>query len=210
MTEQLEYTNYRQIERKRINMIPQSRLLVFMTGFCLGMMFFLFQRSYIVEESGLLDDEWMRQVQRVKLKKMDFLLYIKDVRLIQMILVFMASVSRMAKFFLYCGIGYMGFAAGVIMLTSVYRYDMKGLLFCFFIFFPHGIFYLLICWIFFYKVMGNSAYYEHNNSLIKQKKWYKWLTGILLIVIIFGFFMLGILTEAYVNPTIVQKIALFF
>ena len=208
MISQLEV---REIERYRDgseNIMVRSRVLVFMTGFCLGMIFFLWKKRYIVEESGILGQELFLQLTRINLEQYELLKYIVKCRGMQVCILILAACSRRINLMISMLLTYGGFAAAIFMLTSVYHFDMKGIVLCLLMLFPHGIFYLIFLCILFHKKESDDTKYYHKSRGIREKGFYKVLTEAIKWVVIIILFIVGVMTECYINPILVTKFAM--
>lgn len=188
-------------QTKQENTMPNGRILVFMTGFCLGMVFFYLSDKIFAKESGLLDYARICQLQEFTSHKEGLLQYVMSVRLRQFIFLLLCTTSVFGGILLYTILGWYGFELGILLFTAVYQYGVKGLLFCLLMFFPHGIFYLLIFLICIHKYGESNTKYYHKNVRINQIK------TVLLVLLLLS---LGILCETYINPGIVHKLSLFF
>lgn len=208
MISQLEMQEIGQRSNGTANIILKSRGIVFMTGFCLGMMFFLWKKKYIVNESGILGQELFLQLTRMSLEQYELLKYITKSRGIQFLILMLVSCSKRVNFLLSMLLSYGGFATALFMLTSVYRYDMKGLVLCFLLIFPHGIFYLILLIILFHKKLDDDTKYYHKSRGIKGIGFYKVLTEAVKWVVIIIAFAVGVIAECYINPVLVKRFAM--
>lgn len=208
MINQLEIQEIEQYRKVSENIVIRSRVLVFMTGFCLGMMFFLWKKRYIVEESGIIGQELFLQLTRISLEQYELLKYIVRNRGIQFLLLILAASSRRVNLMLSMLLTYGGFVTSIFMLTSVYRYDIKGIILCLLMLFPHGIFYLFLLCILFHKKNEDDTNYYHKSNGIKEKRFYKLLTEIIKWVVIIILFIVGVVAECYINPAFVTKFAM--
>ena len=111
---------------------------------------------------------------------------------------------------------YLGFGLGIVLLSVLCQYGIKGIFLGGMMFFPHGIFYLLIFLIIFYKIGKDDAKYNQkdmcekcilkgNRTIIKQ---IIFSMGDLLLVVML--LCLGVLSETYLNVWIMRKISLLF
>lgn len=208
MINQLEFQEVEQYRKVSENIMVRSRVLVFMTGFCLGMVFFLWKKRYIVEESGILGQELFLQLTRMSLEQYELLKYIVRNRGIQCLVLILAACSKRINLMLSAVLTYGGFTVAIFMLTSVYHYDMKGILLCLLILFPHGIFYLILLCILFHKKNDDDTKYYHKSNGIKEKGFYKLLTEIVKWVVIIILFIVGVMAECYINPILVRRFAM--
>lgn len=209
MISQLDMQEIEQYRNGRVNIMVRSRVLVFMIGFCLGMVFFLWKKRYIVEESGILGQELFLQLTRISLEQFELLKYIVRSRGIQFFVVILVACSRRVNLMISILLTYCGFMTAIFMLTSVYHYDMKGIVLCLLMIFPHGIFYLILLCILFHKKEDDDTKYYHKGIGIREKGFYKLLTETMKWVVIIILFIVGVMAECYINPILVTKFAMF-
>lgn len=180
---------------KEEHTIPNSAVCVFMTGFCLGMVFFYLSDKNFARESGLMDPVYIDQLQEFSAYQEGLLQYVALQRMKQFFTVMICALCRFRLVLMQGILGICGFELGILLFTAVYRYGASGLLFSFLLFIPHGILYLLIILRIMYIIKESDTKYFHKNSQIKL-----WGNIVLLI----GLFMLGILCETYINPHLMQ------
>lgn len=195
------------------NAMPDGRMLVFMTGFCLGMVFFYLNRRMQGDSdfnSGIFSPDNFSQIKNFLVYKGGLLEYVLGIRLSQFIFIVLCATSTVGSILAYGILGWCGFELALLVFASVYQYGIMGLLFSAFMFFPHGIFYAVVFLLVFNKSWKIDKNSSHNNGTIKPDSWHKRLVEVRNILIILVIFFFGILTETYINPEILKKIALFF
>ena len=195
---------------KEKNTIPDSRILVFMTGFFLGLVFFYFTGKQLINDSELLSQEYMETLKNFTINQREYLFYIVEIRMKQILFVLLCSLSIWACCCLYALLGFAGFQLGILFFAAMYQYGMLGLFYCIFMLLPHGIFYYLA----FVQVLSRKMENSRNNPLKnmgmpcnKARKIVENLKMILFVCVQLG---LGILSESYINPWLMKWILLFF
>lgn len=195
------------------NTMPDGRMLVFMTGFCLGMVFFYFSRGGETNSNPLtplLAPNQLSQLKNFEAFKGGLLEYVTITRLGQLIFLFLCSTSAIGGILAYSILGGLGFEFGLLMFSSVYQNGILGILLAIMLFFPHGIFYIIVFLKIFYKFWGIDKKYYHNNNAINSSSWHNKITELRKILVILTVFCFGILSETYINPEILRKLALLF
>ena len=182
---------------KEEHTIPNSTVCVFMTGFCLGMVFFYLSDKTFARESGLLNPTYIDQLQEFNANQDGLLQYVALQRIKQFLIVTLCAMNRFRMALMQGILGICGIELGILLFTAVYRYGMSGLLFGFMLFIPHGILYLLIILKFLNIIQQSDTKYFHKDSHIKQ-----W--GNLAVMI--GLLMLGILCETYISPYLMRGV----
>ena len=190
---------FREVQSNKEDTIPNSIICIFMAGFCLGMVFFYMSDKTYAKESGLLDTVHIRQLQEFKANKVGLLQYVATRRIQQFFLIGLCACSKMRRLIMQVILGICGFSLGIMLFTAVYRYRLMGLLLGIMIFLPQWIFYL---WAFgrgMHISMQSDTKYYHKISRIKS------LIDVISILLAL---LAGILCETYINPYLLQKIAM--
>lgn len=202
---------YRRLYYK--NTVPDGRVLVFLTGFCLGMVFFYLSGVKLIGEECLPAALSMENISR--LHDFDFnsaglLEYVADIRIGQLILLLICASGIAKRFFAYIILGWGGFEIGIVMFTLLYQYGLKGFLFSIMLLFPHWIiFFIVFCIIFFNGIESNVITY-HNPCTITWGDIHNRISKLKRIFLIIFLWCIGILSEVYINTEIIKKAAIFF
>lgn len=195
------------------NTVPDSRVLVFLTGFCLGMVFFYFSGIKLMGAGRLPAAFSMDNISR--LHDFDFYAaglfeYVTGVRLGQLLLMFICVTSTMRVLFSYAILGWAGFELGIMMFTLVYQYGLKGLLLSVLLLIPHWLFFFAVFLLLFNRYWSGDKTAYHNYGTITENGLQNKFTKVKRIAVILLLWLVGILSEVYINPEIIKKIALFF
>ena len=202
------YLDYRKLHYK--NTIPDNRVLVFLTGFCVGMVFFYLTRGKNASGGGLLDREHLMLLQNFEVNRPGFLEYVMGLRLKQLLFGVICALSSVGGLMAYFIIGWCGFGIGLMIFTLVYQYSMKGILLAFSMCLPQGIFYCILFLVIFRRYWVSDKKCCHNEATIKvegQRQRRETAKTVVLAVLLFG---MGILCEVYINPEIMRKVTLLF
>ncbi|MCM1184043.1 MAG: hypothetical protein NC337_11785 [Roseburia sp.] len=195
------------------NTIPDGRMLVFLTGFCLGMVFFYLSGGIKGNGdfiSGLFSIDSFSQIKNFLAYKGGLLEYIFGVRLGQFVFVLLCATSTLGAVLAYGVLGWCGFEFALLVFTAVYQYGVSGLLLSVLLFFPHGIFYALMLLLVFNKAWRADRGRNRGNPVRTRGGLAVRLTGLRNFLIALMIFLLGVLSETYVNPEILKRFALFF
>jgi len=202
------YIDYRKLHYK--NTIPDNRVLVFLTGFCVGMVFFYLTGGQKNAGAGsLLDREHLALMQDFEVNRSGLFAYVIGLRLKQFLFCAICALSSIGSLLAYSIMGWCGFEVGLIIFTLVYQYGIKGILLTFSMFLPQGIFYGILFLVIFRRYWGSDKKYYHNEVTIKGEQHQK-MEIAKTIVLAIAMFSIGILCEIYVNPEIMRKITLLF
>lgn len=187
------------------NTMPDARMLVFMTGFCLGMVFFYLCKSTGKNENpfdAVLSTERLEQLDSFLAYKVNLFEYIAGVRIGQLVLLMLCAASSIAAVLAYGIFGLCGFELGLMSFAAVYQYGILGLVFVMAMLLPHGIFYIGAI----LALFGSNSKPERQTD---KSKWHKRFDGFKKIAAVFLIFFAGILSEVYINSEILRKIAIF-
>ncbi len=202
------YIDYRKFHYK--NTIPDNRVLVFLTGFCAGMVFFYLTGGKNAGEGSLLDGEHLALLQDFEVNRLGLFEYVAGVRLRQFLFCVICALSSVGGLMAYSIMGLCGFEVGLLIFTLVYQYSMKGILLTFSMILPQGIFYAILFLIIFRKYWTSDKKSCHNEVTVKSEWHRQRLDRIKTVVLGTLMFCIGILSEVYINPEIMRKIALLF
>jgi hypothetical protein len=131
------------------------------------------------------------------------LLYIAGIRLKQLIFCEICALGCVGGFLAYALLGVLGFEGAVVLFTLSWLYKMQGFTIAVLMFFPHGIFYLIIYLIIFNKYWSNDTKYYCENTKGKIKSLQK-------AALIGTIFFIAIICEYYVNTKLMQKVIFLF
>ena len=85
------YIDYKKFHYK--STIPDNRVLVFLTGFCVGMVFFYLTKGQNVRTGSLLDSEHLALMQNFEVNRPGFLEYVMGLRLKQLLFGVICALS---------------------------------------------------------------------------------------------------------------------
>ncbi len=202
------YIDYRKLHYK--NTMLDNRILVFLTGFCIGMVFFYLSGGQNASGKSLLDREHLLLMQSFDINQTGFLMYTLGLRVRQLLFMVICALSSIGGLLAYSIMGWYGFEVGLMIFSLVYQYGVKGIFLTFSMFLPHGIFYCIVFLIVFRRYWSSNTKCCHNEETIKNRKLHQRMEAIKTILLILFIFCIGILSEIYINPEIMRKMALFF
>lgn len=202
------YVDYRKFHYK--NTIPDNRVLVFLTGFCVGMVFFYLTGGQNSSACSLLDSEHLALLQNFEVNRPGLFEYVLSLRLGQLVSGVVGALSSVGGLLAYSVMGWCGFEAGLFLFTLVYQYGLRGILLAFSMFLPQGFFYGILFLVIFRRFWSSDKKYCHNEMTIKSEHQHQKMEKVKTFVLVVVLFSLGILCEVYLNPEIMRKIALLF
>ncbi|MDE6621330.1 MAG: hypothetical protein K2K74_12755, partial [Lachnospiraceae bacterium] len=197
------YIDYRKLHYK--NTIPDNRVLVFLTGFCVGMVFFYLTGGQNAGVGSLLDSEHLALLQNLEVNRSGFFAYVLGLRIKQLVFGVICALSSVGALMAYSIMGWFGFEVGLIIFSLVYQYGMKGILLTFSMFLPHGICYGILILLIFRNYWLSDRKSCHNESTVKSERLHPKFETIKTVVLVLMLFSAGILCEVYINPEIMRK-----
>lgn len=195
---------------KEKNTTPDSKFLVFGTGFLLGLVFFYFAGKQLIEDTGVFSQANIESLKNFSMDESGYLLYIAGIRIEQCMFVLFCSLSIWAGGVLYTALGWCGFQLGILVYIAMYQYGMRGLFYCIFMLMPQGIFYYLAFVQVMNKKFESDKKYYHKNINITRKRETNISENVKVFLITLLLLCLGILSESYINPWLMKWILLFF
>lgn len=163
-------------------------VLVYMTGFLIGILYAnLMSRDYITS-IGILDNFFLEQYREMEINAAEFLWYVAYVRLLPVVLLFALGCTKLRKGVAVSYILWTGFSSGMILVAAVMKMGVKGIILCLISLFPQMLFYiaayLMLLWFLY-------AY--------PTVRWNPSKTVCFLM-----FMVVGIILECYMNPVIMK------
>ena len=192
------------------NTTPDSKLLVFGTGFLLGLVFFYFVGKQLIEDSGVFSQGDIEPLKNFSMNESGYLIYIAGIRIKQFLFVMFCSLSIWSGCFLYTALGWSGFQLGILAYAAMYQHGVRGMFYCIFMLMPQGIFYFLAFGQVMNKKFGSDKKYYHKNINITKNKAMNIGENVKTFLNIMVLLCLGILSESYINPWLMKWILLFF
>lgn len=198
------------------NIMRNKKAVAFMIGLCIGILIFAYEHIFSSDCADIIDVQQIKVIRGIDIKNSGVVQYIFHIRVKQLLLLILCSSSIIAPLFMYLITGYLGFGIGIVFLSALYQYGIKGIILGTMLFFPHGIFYLLIFLIIFYKIGKNGTkYYQkdiYENCIQRDRRtvFKRVVFGVGDLILVVMLLCLGILSEAYINIAIIKKAMLLF
>lgn len=195
------------------NAVPDSRALVFLAGFCFGMVFFYLSGIKLIGGQYLpsaLSADSIARLYNFDFNAAGLFEYVTYKRLGQLAFLLICATSFLSSAFSYAILGWGGFELGVMMFTLVYQYGIKGLLFSIMLLLPHGIFFFSVFLLLFQKYGKGDEKAYHNSDVITGGRAHNKFTKVKKAIVILALWLTGILLEVYINPEIIKKLSVLF
>lgn len=187
--------------------------LTFFAGMILGGFVVWWNKDKFIQDSYFLGEEVFKRFGYTSIYKEGFFYYIFKNRIEFFLLLVVSSFTSLMKIVFHFFVFWCGMSGGVIGITLLWKFGIKGILLFFGLFFPH-IFLYIPCFL----GLMNSLYKFQQPGKITTQYHYgvkyadkRAIASFLLLVLAFLFLLLvGILVESYVNPFVLKKITGFF
>lgn len=207
----VEYDRYKQMYHK--NTMPDSRALAFAAGFCLSMVFFYLSGIKLIDSGhfpAALSAENILKLSDFDFSAAGLFEYAALKRLWQLIFLFICTTSFLKNVFSYAFLGWGGFEFGIVIFGLSHQYGFKGMIFGVMLFIPHGIFFLISFILLFGKnIKGYKKDYNKYHYIMETGLHNK-VAKIKRTAVVLSFWLIGILSEVYINPGIMKTMAIFF
>lgn len=171
-----------------IQNVKKVLLGLFMFGFLVGIIYAnLFAKAYILS-MGIFDDYFLSGYRGTDLNTGEYIFYIARIRMIPVFLLGIAMCTNFKKIAGGICLIWTGFSGGLILTSSVLKMGIKGILLCLIGIIPHYICYIaaylmLLLYIFTYPDIRWSGTKSVSFLL---------------------FLLLGIISECYINPVLMD------
>lgn len=198
----------------------QGRILsgIIVLGFLSGLLFMHAGKKVLLENTGLLSENLLYAVKYAPVDSNAFFLYVLQKRLGYALILAVLSTTWLGLAAVWTCAAWLGLSFGMLVMASLLRYGLKGILLIAvgvfpqaFVYFPAAI--LLLRWsyefclsIYFPEKLRESGGLHGDKSgkyvLIRQK-------GVKFILLL-GVVIIGCLLESYVNPTLMLNLLKIF
>lgn len=186
--------------------------LLFMTGFCVGMLFFYLAGDAFSIEVGQMYIEILQQIKRMNPETEGLFMYILDKRMRQAFILGIMATGKLSKPIFYIVITVAGFTTGTLMLLAAYQLGFLGILVSVGMVFPQMILYFKVFQVLFeehyYGNHGNTRHY-HKGNMITQDSWHNIRDISIKFFKVIAYIMVGVYLETYINTWLLQKLLLF-
>ncbi len=185
--------------RFQISLSPKKRFLFsFVGGFMIGILYGgLFAKNYI-EQVGFMSDYFLLHYLKDEVDGNQLFPYLLKGRSISLFFLWTLGSSFLGGALIYLALLWSGFSVGIYLMAGILKNGVWGLGFCIAAFFPQGIFYILA-----FGLVLIQAYVLAGKRDIGRERIVRYL-GVLFVSFLLLF--LGVLTESYVNPSILKKL----
>lgn len=159
-------------------------------GFLIGILYTNMISSRYVTTGCIFDENFLKQYSQTEIIVEEYLWYILQARLLPLGLLCVMGCMKWKKILAAGCIAWTGFSGGVIAVSSVISFGIKGILFCIAGMIPqilfYGLAYVILLWYF----------YTYPNGRWNLKK-----TTVVVVAM-----AVGMISEAYLNPMLIKAV----
>lgn len=187
---------------------------VMFIGFMVGLLLMNFGKQVLFENSDILNEYTLTEMKYSLVDKNAFFLYLLRKRVGVVLILAVLSTTWMGVATAWTGAAWLGISFGMLVMTSMMRYGVKGLLLVGTGIFPQILVYLPVALILLqwsYEFF-TAIYYPEKYSGIQDAPAKKMLLRkkTLQFLCLLGVVIIGCVLEGYVNPILVLNLLKFF
>lgn len=181
-------------------------LALFLLGGVIGFWILSLQGETYLEHSGMLSEYFIRQYKYLDVDAGELFYYILEKRGIWPVLVWVLGYTVIGAAVAGICCGWLGILAGILLGVGTARFGIGGVFFCICAGLPQCLFYIPAWALLLAGVWQKWRRRERKPFSLKSIDWR--YGGVLLCTTVL--FLLGILTESYINPWLMQWVLQFF
>lgn len=171
-----------------IHELKKISTVIIISGFLLGIIYVnLFVKKYILS-LGIFSDYFLEEYIRNSINTNEYMLYIAKIRLIPVLILIVLGNTRFKRISGSMFLLWTGCSAGMVLTTAILKMGIRGILLCMVGILPH-----FICYIAAYCMVIVYLLTYPNKQWDRMK-----------IVSLILFMLLGIISECYINPVLMD------
>ena len=172
----------------KIQEVKKIICIIFMFGFFTGIIYLnIFAKSYLVS-MNVFDQYFLEQYSGSSLNTSEYIWHIIKLRMFPVVFLSILTATNFRRIAGSVFLIWTGFSSGVILTTAVFKLGIKGILLCIVGILPH-----FICYITAMLILLMYLFHYPNTRWNGTKTVY-----------IILFMLLGIITESYINPVLMD------
>lgn len=183
----------------------------FVVGLFGGMIIMNLGKSILLENTGLLDEYTLQQIEAMTVEHSAFFYFVLKERFSKAIVLAILSTTYLGMVICIGTVWWYGMCIGAFLAGSVIRYGFKGVLLVCISIFPHYLFYIpaiiaLFAWC---EKLYRTIYYEQRQGRGKNGQ-YGFLRYLLQFMGIVIALLIGVFLESFLNPILLKSMLRFF
>lgn len=178
---------------------PKKRFLFsFAGGLLIGIIYGGFFAKTYMEQVGFLSDYFLVHYLKNEIDGNQLFPYLLKGRGASLFVLWTLGSSFLGGFLIYLALLWVGFSTGIYLIAGIMKNGLAGLGFCIAAFFPQALFYLPA-----FGLVLIQAYVTARRQEVGRERAVRYFAVLL---VSFLLLFLGVLTESYVNPSILKKL----
>ncbi|WP_461812842.1 stage II sporulation protein M [Faecalimonas sp.] len=167
----------------------KTQIVIFcVAGFFGGILYANFISNQIFNTSGIFSEYFLSQYPSIEIISKEYICYVLRIRLTPLIFLFLLGQTKIRKTMISLFLFWIGFSGGILIVTSIFRLGMKGIMLFVIGTMPQFLFYVL-----------GYALVIWYLYIYPMSKWNYSKT-----VFLFSMIVLGVIMEVYVNPILMK------
>lgn len=191
----------------------RAMITCMLAGFVLGLIIMNLGKGFLLQNTSLLSEYTLYEVKYAQIDKTAFFWYLLPKRIGLVFFITLLATTWLGVILTWTITLWLGASVGMLLMASIIRYGIKGILLIFAGLFPQAIFYIPAI-IMLLKICGELSQFFYTHKGISPGETYeaknKIKSRILPFLVLIGVVIIGCLFESYVNPIIITKLLLIF
>lgn len=157
-----------------------------------------------LRQYGVLNEYFIKQLLYASINYDDLLFYVAENRGTVFFLLFLLGITRLGIPAHFVYLAWNGFSFGVAMVSVIINFGIRGILVLCALLFPQYLFYIPL-----YLILFGLTCYLGKKEMIRQSSSGRFSRTALFfggVLVVFGLFFMGIMTESYVNPRVMKNL----
>lgn len=157
-----------------------------------------------LKQYGILNEYFLNQLLYASVNQNDLLFYIAENRGLIFLLLLTFGVTKFGIPVHFIFIVWNGFSFGIAMVSVIVNFGFKGILILCAFLLPQYLFYIPLYFMLFFfsnHWMNVNRKDKHMQQMFTKTVWAIFFFGVMILL-----FVIGIMTESYMNPYIIKKI----
>lgn len=185
-----------------------QHFLVFAAGFLIGMLLLKYKENILRNQSGIFGDYYLEQYSFLEIDKRSLTWMLMKERGKWIIIMWALGFTGIGVFAVYVFDVLWGFLFSIVLSAVIFQQGLAGVGLVFLLVMPQALIYIPF-WLWFLQVIADRSNAYRNSQkmgrIMKGNRQY-----VMSLIAGVGVFLLGILTESYLNSWLVQQILRFF
>lgn len=184
--------------------MPRKAECIYLLSFLAGIVLANALGVEQLRQYGVLNEYFIKQLLYASINYDDLLFYVAENRGTVFFLLFLLGITRLGIPAHFVYLAWNGFSFGVAMVSVIINFGIRGILVLCALLFPQYLFYIPL-----YLILFGLTCYLGKKEMTRQSSSGRFSRTVLLfggVLVVFGLFFMGIMTESYVNPRVMKNL----